>query len=237
MCGRYVHPDEAAMERFWKIDRRNSVTFLLPSFNVAPTTRVPIIVRGQSGLLEVRDARWGLIPSWWKKDTAPNLTFNARSEEAAEKPMWRASLAAQRCLMPALGWYEWNEHEPLTQSRAGANQPYYLYCPNAEVIAFAGLWSVWERPGSDPILSCALLSREAAPAIAGIHHRMPTVVQPDLYDDWLDPGKGTDAALAIVRQARTDLKGHRVSPKVNKTNNDSRELTDEVAQAPQGSLF
>jgi putative SOS response-associated peptidase YedK len=237
MCGRYVHPDEAAMERFWKIDRRNSVEFLLPSFNVAPTARVPIIVRGQSGALELHDARWGLIPSWWKKPAAPTLTFNARSEEAFEKPMWRASLHAQRCLMPAHGWYEWNEHEPLTQARTSANQPYYLYCPDMDVIAFAGLWSLWEGPDGASILSCALLSRDAAPAIANIHHRMPAVVQPDLYDEWLDPANGTDTALAIIRKARTDLKGHRVSPRVNNTRNDSRELTEEVGQAPQGSLF
>lgn len=237
MCGRYVHPDEAAIERVWKIDRRNSVKFILPSFNVAPTTRVPLILRSQTGAFELHDARWGLIPAWWKKPTAPNLTFNARAEEAADKPMWRASLAAQRCLMPAHGWYEWNEREPLTQARAGANQPYYLYCPNMDVIAFAGLWSLWEGPDGAAILSCALLSREAAPAIAGIHHRMPAVVQPDLYDDWLDPQQGTSEALAIVRKARTDLKGHRVSLKVNNTRDDSRELTDEVAPAPQGSLF
>lgn len=225
------------MERFWKIDRRNSVKFLVPSFNVAPTALVPILVRNQTGALVIRDARWGLIPSWWKKDTAPGQTFNARSEEAAELPTWRASLSGQRCLMPAHGWYEWNEHEPLTQAPTRVNQPYYLYCPNTEIIAFAGLWSLWESLDGHPVLSCALLSREAAPEIAGIHHRMPAVIQPDLYDDWLDPQNGTDEALAIIRQARTDLKGHRVSPKVNDTRIDSPELTDEMGQAPQGSLF
>ncbi len=57
-----------------------------------------------------------------------------------------------RCLMPARGWYEWCE------SGRTVRQPYFISDPAQEVIAFAGLWSVWERPGASPIISCALLS-------------------------------------------------------------------------------
>ena len=55
-------------------------------YNVAPTTRVTMVLRADDALLELNVARWGLIPHWWKKDTPPSLTFNARSEEAEEKP-------------------------------------------------------------------------------------------------------------------------------------------------------
>lgn len=41
----------------------------------------------------------------------PDLTFNARSEGATEKPTWRHSLRRLRCRMPARGWCEWNEKE------------------------------------------------------------------------------------------------------------------------------
>ncbi len=73
---------------------------------MAPTTRVPMVFRADDTLLELNAARWGLIPHWWKKDAPPSLTFNARSEEAAEKPTWRHSMRKSRCLMPARGWYE-----------------------------------------------------------------------------------------------------------------------------------
>jgi hypothetical protein len=42
MCGRYVSPDEVAIEREWHIGRRNSNPFPR-RFNVSPTATVPIL--------------------------------------------------------------------------------------------------------------------------------------------------------------------------------------------------
>ena len=57
----------------------------------APTATVPMLRLDQAGGLEVIAARWGLIPFWWKSAKPPKNTFNARSEEAATKPMWRSA--------------------------------------------------------------------------------------------------------------------------------------------------
>ena len=101
MCGRYVSPEESAMERYWHIGARTPLTWYRRSFNVTPTATVPIIRADESGQLELLPARWGLIPGWWKDPKPPMRSFNARSEEAASKPMWRSSYRNQRCLMPA----------------------------------------------------------------------------------------------------------------------------------------
>src|SRR2546430_1277694 len=46
MCGRFVSPDEAAVERAWHIGRRNWKTpFGKPRYNVAPTMRVIMLRR------------------------------------------------------------------------------------------------------------------------------------------------------------------------------------------------
>ncbi|MEO8039152.1 MAG: SOS response-associated peptidase [Betaproteobacteria bacterium] len=245
MCGRYVPPDEAAMERFWRIDRRNWAGWPGPRFNVAPTTIVPIIVEAQDGAYELAGARWGLIPSWWNKDVPPALTFNARSEEAARKPTWRNSIRATRCLMPARGWFEWNEHEPArSESGRKVNQPYFIHSPDAEVIAFAGLWALWQRAGAAPVLSCALLSKQAAPAISGIHHRMPVVLAPTQYAAWLDPSASAEAVQGLIAAAREDFEGYRVSTRVNNTRNDSPDLLvplptgePEPASAPETAVL
>ena len=78
MCGRYVSPEQAAIERAWRIAR---ATGNLPGrrFNVAPTDQVPLLVRDQ-GVLTLGTARWGLIPHWWKEEKPPKLSFNARLE-------------------------------------------------------------------------------------------------------------------------------------------------------------
>ncbi|NCC05217.1 MAG: hypothetical protein EOM37_14555 [Proteobacteria bacterium] len=100
---RFALPDETLVASHLPVNRWNW-HWPVPRFNVAPTTRVPIVVKADDGLLELNGASHrGLISHWWKKDVPPSLTFNARSEEAAEKPTWRHSLRNQRCLMPVRG--------------------------------------------------------------------------------------------------------------------------------------
>ena len=60
MCGRYVSPDDAAIERYFTIDRRTPHP-LARHFNVAPTTLVPIVRKTREGLTELAQARWGLV--------------------------------------------------------------------------------------------------------------------------------------------------------------------------------
>ncbi|HEY6131825.1 MAG TPA: SOS response-associated peptidase [Halioglobus sp.] len=228
MCGRYVSPETAEMERAWHIGRHNWRLKIDRHYNVAPTTQVPILIRAEDGAIELNVARWGLIPSWWKKDSPPSLTFNARSEEAAQKPTWRQSLRTMRCLMPVVGWYEWNEHEKVrSESGRVVNQPYYIHSPHSEVKAFASLWSIWKRPGGEPILSCALLSKEAAPSIADIHHRMPIVLKPEHYDSWLDPTTGADVGN-LIADASVDFESYPVSTRVNSARNDGPELLEKL---------
>lgn len=225
MCGRYVTPEQAAMERFWHIGRHNWRGLILPLFNVAPTGFVPVIRRGDDGVLELAGARWGLIPHWWKNPQPPSLTFNARSEEAAQKPMWRQGLKAQRCLLPARGWYEWHVVEPAPGGKGrAAKQPYFIHAPESDVIAFAGLWAQWLPPQGEPVISCALLSKAAAPGIDAIHHRMPVVLKPSQFEEWLDPRTPPERIAALIADARTEFAWRPVSTRVNSARNESPEL-------------
>lgn len=232
MCGRYVSPEQAAIERAWHIGRRNWPEWIRPSFNVAPTSVVPIVRQASDDVLELTAARWGLVPAWWNKATLPGMTFNARSEEAADKPTWRQSMRTMRCILPARGWYEWCEHEQVrTQSGRTSNQPYYFWCPTDDVVAIAGLWSVWEGP-SDPLLSCALLSKEAAPSISAIHHRMPVILAGQQIAAWLDPRSSAHEVQRLIANARGDFSAHRVSTRVNSPRNDDPRLLKEILPTP-----
>ncbi|NQD91675.1 SOS response-associated peptidase [Pseudomonas sp. CrR25] len=225
MCGRYVTREEAAMERAWHIGARNSGQWIRQCYNVAPTMAVPMVMPGEEGRPEVLPARWGLIPTWWKNTRPPSMAFNARSEEAAQKPMWRQPLRLQRCLMPAAGWYEWNEQEPVRSPNGRTtHQPYYIHSPNDEMIAFAALWSRWHGPNGQEVLSCALLTKEAAPSIRGIHHRMPVVLSPHQFELWLSTDTAPQDVSQAIDLARQDFTGYRVSTAVNNTRNDYPEL-------------
>ena len=95
MCGRYVSPEQASIERAWQVRRSSGLDFVR-RFNVQPTTAVPLLLL-EDGALALVAARWGLIPHWWKQDKLPTFTINARLEEAAGKPMWRDPMRRTRC--------------------------------------------------------------------------------------------------------------------------------------------
>ena len=228
MCGRYVTPSPAALaKQFPGIP--NNWEVLPQRFNVGPTMPVPIVYRPE-GTATVGDiARWGLIPSWWNKETLPNLNFNARSEEAATKPMWRHGMRSARCLMPVQGWYEWNENEPaVTAKGRKTHQPYYFHKPGEPVLVIAGLWSVWQAPDGADVLTCALLTREAEGQIASIHHRMPVVLRQDQHDAWLSQDASAGDIADLIAGSRSDFEAYRVSTQVNRLQHDDPSLLDHL---------
>jgi putative SOS response-associated peptidase YedK len=55
--------------------------------------------------------RWGLIPRWWSKPLKDLTlsTFNARVETVTTKPFFREAFKRSRCIIPASGYYEWQD--------------------------------------------------------------------------------------------------------------------------------
>jgi putative SOS response-associated peptidase YedK len=233
MCGRYVSPETAAIERQWHIGRTNSNPFRR-RYNVLPTTDVPILRRAvDADELELIDARWGLIPHWWSKPKPPTSTINARSEEAAGKPMWRHPYRHARCLIPAVGWYEWKELER-TDAATGEvhtyKQPYYLHVEREGPVCFAGLMSTWTPEGGAPRLTCAILTRAPSASAAAIHDRMPVILRETAHGAWLDPEMKDAAKVAeiIATKAIDKVAHHPVSTRLNSAKTDDEDLVKPV---------
>ncbi|MEM9736145.1 MAG: SOS response-associated peptidase [Pseudomonadota bacterium] len=185
MCGRYIISDLtwAEFREMLNIVRPEDAR-AAPSFNIAPTQTMPIVLQDD----ETREvnARWGLIPPWFRDDprTFRQTTFNARLETAHEKPTFRAAWARGRCLVPTNGWYEWTGPK-------GAKQPWFITLKtNAPVFFFAGLYAA----RSDGLVSYTILTRAADPTLEGLHHRMPTILRPDQLAPWL-AGEGETSDL------------------------------------------
>lgn len=234
MCGRYVSPEQAAIERAWHIGRHNSNPFRR-RYNVLPTTDVPILRRARDAdELELTTARWGLIPHWWSKPKLPTSTINARSEEAARKPMWRFPYREARCLIPAVGWYEWRPLErtdPETGEVRAYKQPYYLRVDREAPVCFAGLMSTWTHDGT-PRLTCAILTRAPSPSAAVVHDRMPVILRDEAHGQWLDPAV-TDAATVaglIASMAIDEVKHYPVSTRLNSARTDDEGLTAPIEE-------
>lgn len=135
-----------------------------PKLNVAPTEPV-LVVTLDGTLRRLQAMRWGLIPTWWRADRPPAATFNARAEGITEAPTFRPSLADRRCVVVASGFYEWTgdrkDRRPLLIRRA-----------DEQLLLFAGLWS--DGGGLGP--SATILTTAAAPSLAGVHDRMPVIL-------------------------------------------------------------
>ena len=133
MCGRYdnlIPPDAyAGLFRPARIPRSN----FPPRYNIAPTDQIPIIrVDPRDGERELVMARWGLIPFWMnEKPKVPHI--NARAETVHKLPLFREAFVKRRCLIPATGFYEW-------QQRDDGKQPYRFRRKDLEPFAFAGVW-------------------------------------------------------------------------------------------------
>lgn len=197
MCSRYAFvPEPAAWADFHAVlaEIADELLALPPRPKLAPTDAVPIVIQQPGAPPRLVSARWGFVPHWWSKPELPRLSFNARSEEAAAKPMWRDALRASRCLVPATHWIEW-------QHRQGAKIPHQLRPEGGRGFMFAGLWSLWRpRPDAGPMATCVILTTAPSEGVAAVHDRMPVVLAPAVWRAWLDPQTGTAEAQALLRE-------------------------------------
>lgn len=230
MCGRYV--SAAPVEDLAKYFSANTPEHTLEAnYNVAPTTEV-YAVRADDGERAIAPMRWGLVPFWAKDLKIGSRMINARSETAADKPAFRRAFAKRRCLLPADGFYEWQKIEGQK-----AKQPWFIHRVDEEPLAFAGLYEFWhpkdddgnDIEGADLVISCTILTTSANETMAPVHDRMPVMLAPGVWDDWLDPASDHDFVSSLMVPAPEELLTmYPVSTAVNSVRNRGAELLEEV---------
>ena len=219
MCGRYVSPGDAAIEREFTL--LHTEWRFPPSFNVAPTQEVPI-VRLRDGKRQGARLRWGLIP-YFANGIAPKYsTINARIETVQTAASYRGPWKrGQRCLVVACGFYEWQ-----TQADGKTRVPYYIHLNDQEIFAFAGLWDSSRNGQGERIESCTHLTLPANRLLAEIHNtqqRMPAILRKEDRDAWLE-GTAEEAWAALKPYPDEHMVAWPVSTRVNKPANDDAEL-------------
>lgn len=145
-------------------------------YNIRPTQQVHMAAIENDQLL-LTTARWWFIPPWHKGSVKDwkQTTFNAKIETAAEKPSFRQAWRHQRCIIPALGYYEWTGEK-------GHKQPWHIAPQtNAPLFFFAGLHSQLDTG----LRTCTILTRPALPQIAHLHSRMPVMLDSNQIMPWL----------------------------------------------------
>jgi putative SOS response-associated peptidase YedK len=223
MCGRYVSPDEASIEREFHLV--HTEWQFPPSFNVAPTQPVPI-VRTRDGERRGSLMRWGLIPYFARGVPPKYSTINARIETVQTAASYRGPWKrGQRCLVVARGFYEWQ-----VQADGKTKVPFYITTNDQDVFAFAGLWDSSRTDGGEYIESVTPITVPANSLLREIHnsqHRMPAILSKDDREAWLSGSP--DAAWAALKSYPDDhLVAWPVSTRVNAPKNNDAKLIEPV---------
>ena len=231
MCGRYgLFADLDDLGAQLGFDPAAARDAYRPRWNIAPTAAALVVEAGagvgQIGVGRVgRTVRWGGPAASSGRATSGRAAsgnagrggrprFNIRAETVAG---WDRRCGNgwgyRRCLVPANGFYEWQA------GPGGRRRPWWFQPADGGVMVMAGI-----RFGSDAggDASCAVITGPANGLVEPVHHRMPVVLEPAQFAEWLD-GAGAPAHLLECREW-PEMTARAVSPAVNRAGNDGAHL-------------
>lgn len=217
MCGRYAR--YAPHSRVTKQLRIaiDDCGELPPDYNVPPGTQQPVALTADDGR-HLTPLLWGFRPGW--ADATQPAPINARAEKVATSPYFRSGFAHRRCLVPASGWFEWQKTEH-------GKIPHFISPPDDDLLCYAG---IYEPSTEDRPASFAIITQPAKGPLRPLHDRMPLVLAPDCWDDWLDPRITDRETVKAAARALdvSELVARPVSSRVNTPRNNDASLLEPV---------
>ncbi len=144
--------------------------------------------------------------------------INARAETVSTKPSFRTALKRRRCLVPTDGYFEWKK-------TGKTKQPFLIRLQDEQPFAMAGLWEHWEDASGTALETFSIITTDANRATRAIHDRMPAILSPTAYAQWLDPDVDRpEPLLPLLRPLEEEpMRLDPVSTYVNSPRNDDPE--------------
>jgi putative SOS response-associated peptidase YedK len=217
MCGRFTrYLPWSEIHRLYRLTAPADIgRNTQPRYNIAPTQDVLFVTNGENGgSHKLREGRWWLVP-WWAKEIPKAAMFNARSETIETSGAFKDAFKSKRCLIPADGFYEWTI-SPADKGR----DPWHIFLPDHQPFSFAGIWAHNDKLG---ITSCSIITMPAGAPMTTLHDRQPVILDPDVYDAWLDPETApADARQLLHENLDSDLEFYRVGREVNTSAKDKQ---------------
>ncbi len=210
MCERYTYIPTASEVKAYQDANLGDLS---PNYNVAPMQKMPVIT---SDGLEVM--KWGLVPSTSKEFKSSFTSINARGETLADKPIYRTPFKKYRCLVPASGFYGW-------QQRPTFKQSYYFSLKEQKNFHFAGLFDVWYDAQSVAHKSFTIITTSANKTIEDVQDRMPVILHPADEALWLDYAAEPEALQLLLRPYEDDdMVRYEVDRSVGNIKNNHKDL-------------
>lgn len=223
MCGRFT----LTWEEWQQIsdalsidDERDVAGSYRPRFNIAPTDQ-HFIITSEFERRKARRARWGLVNRRARDNSRASQCINAKAETLEQRPTFSEAFQQRRCVVPADGFYEWTGPK-------GKRQPLWIHPRDGGLMLFAGLYESWCPERNQPEVTFTIVTCPANAAIAGIHDRMPVVLDDRAAEDWMNPREPDPLSLKrLLVPASSDLFTVRpASPLVNGVKNEGPALLE-----------
>jgi putative SOS response-associated peptidase YedK len=227
MCGRFVRRrSSSTLADAFKVEHVSDD--LQPSFNVAPTHNVAVVLNHDTRQLV--SMRWGLIPSWASDLTIGSKLINARAETLTQKTAFKNAFRNRRCLVVADGFYEWHKQN-------GTKIPLLIQLKSEHPFGFAGLYETWTSPSGESVSTCTIITTEPNEMVRPIHDRMPVILPRSVEDFWLDSSIEDHRRLLdlLLPYPAEEMEAYAVSPLVNSVKNDSIACIEPAGIIPQQS--
>lgn len=229
MCGRFVRKRSSTLLAR-EFEAAHLSDELQPSFNIAPTHNVAVIINDD--VRKLVSMRWGLVPASATDPKIGSRLINARAETLTEKAAFKSAFRMRRCLIIADGFYEW-------QKAGGSKTPMLIDLKSKRSFGFAGLYETWTSPLGERLTTCTIITTEPNELVRGIHDRMPVILPKEVEDLWLDRSVGDPRRLLDILgpYPADEMDAYPVSSLVNSVKNDSPACIDRVSVSQQPLLF
>ncbi len=156
---------------------------------IYPTNEVAVAIHTDNGN-EFAQMKWG-----WERSFSKQPLINTRSAEAWDKKTWSKTMRKNRCIIPASGFFEWDQNQP-----KGKRDRYKISPAKADGFAFGGLYEVNYQTGE---MFMSILTTAPNKKMAKIHHRMPVMLEQDEFIDWFD-SEDHEEVMQMMRPAKDD---------------------------------
>jgi putative SOS response-associated peptidase YedK len=128
--------------------------------------------------------------------------------------------------VPVDNFYEW--------AKTGAGkQPYAIALADRRLMALAGLWETWRSPAGERLHSFAIITTTPNEMCAELHNRMPVVLKPEVWPEWLGEEHADPPRLkALLAPFPTEeMVAWPVTPRVGNVKNNDASLIEPIAGA------
>jgi len=182
------------------------------SFVVRISNTQPIITKNSP--LQIKMAKWGLVPSWSKTEKVLFSTHNARSDNILKSRVFSTPFKKNHCLVLATAWYEYKDVGEKIKQR------HVLKVNDRPYFSFAGIYDVWKDERGEDLFTYSIVTIEPSSKVHQVHDREVAVLKKEDEESWLNNDRTPEEYLNMLNEPYPDARLDVYQPQINQLKRD-----------------